>query len=209
MDDDVVESNLNRQKFYAQDIGRPKAIALVQNLQRECTYATMLTGHVLRLDEVLDAGVDLACDVVVCGVDNNPTRMLASRTFRERGVPMIFLAVSREADHGYVFVQETTGPCLACIFPDIAGDERYPCPGTPAVLDILQVVGGIAMYGVDTCLMGRKRMWNYRGVNLADGKSDAAGIIARRSDCTCCGGTVARQESGPARLPNQLSDGYR
>src|SRR5690349_7257300 len=66
--------------LYADDIGRSKAIALAQNLQRACTYAPALTGHVLRLEEALDAGVDLACDVVVCGVDNNPTCMLASRT---------------------------------------------------------------------------------------------------------------------------------
>lgn len=186
LDDDLVEaSNLNRQHFYAEDIGRPKAVALVQNLQRECTHATKLTGHVLRLEEALDAGVDLTCDVVVCGVDNNPTRMLASRTFRERGVPVIFLAVSREADHGYVFVQEARGACFACLFPDAVDDHTYPCPGTPAIADVLQVVGGMALYAIDSCLMARHRRWTFRAVNLVDGECDRHCTLQPRTNCTC------------------------
>jgi hypothetical protein len=35
----------------------------------------------------------------------------------------------------YVFVQEIEGPCIGRIFPDIADDDRYPCPGTPAIAD--------------------------------------------------------------------------
>ncbi len=187
LDDDLVEaSNLNRQHFYAEDIGRPKAIALVQNLLRECTHATTLTGHALRLEEALDAGVELTCDVVVCGVDNNPTRMLASRTFRERGVPVIFLAVSREADHGYVFVQEDQGACFACLFPDARDDQTYPCPGTPAISDILQTIGGIAVYTVDTCVSNRTRSWTYSSIHLAHREQDACYRLLTRADCAVC-----------------------
>jgi hypothetical protein len=53
----------------------------------------------------------LACDVAICGVDNNPARVIASRRFQGLGVPVIFSAVSAEADHGYVFLQEADGPC--------------------------------------------------------------------------------------------------
>jgi adenylyltransferase/sulfurtransferase len=195
LDDDIVEaSNLNRQKFYTDDIGRPKAIALVQNLRRECTYATALTGHVLRLEEALDAGVDLTCDVAVCGVDNNPTRTLASRTFRERGLPVIFLAVSREADHGYVFVQETQGACLACVFPDAGDDQTYPCPGTPAILDILHVIGGMAVYAVDSIVTGRRRKWTYRSIHLTNGAFDRSMSVDTRNNCRC---NTAAQPRGP------------
>ena len=61
---------------------------------------------------------------------------------------MIFTAVSRDGDHGYVFVQEREGPCIACVFPDMADDDRYPCPGTPAIADILQAVGSLATAGL-------------------------------------------------------------
>lgn len=41
LDDDLVEaSNLNRQRFYENDIGKNKATALAENLQRECIVAS-------------------------------------------------------------------------------------------------------------------------------------------------------------------------
>src|SRR5205807_1796526 len=83
LDPDVVEvSNLNRQRFYAADIGKNKAIALVRNLQRECIHSTKLVGYSLSLETAIERKVDLNCDIVVCGVDNNPTRVAASRYFR-------------------------------------------------------------------------------------------------------------------------------
>jgi len=51
LDPDIVEvSNLNRQRFYEKDIGRNKALALVQNLQPECIIPTNLQGYALRFD---------------------------------------------------------------------------------------------------------------------------------------------------------------
>ena len=47
------------------------------------------------------------------------------------------------------------GPCIACLFPDMVNDDRYPCPGTPAIADILQALGALAVYAVDTLLMKR------------------------------------------------------
>lgn len=178
LDDDIVEpSNLNRQRFYAKDIGQNKAIALARNLQRECIAATEIHGHALRLEEAIARGLDLSCDVAVCGVDNNPGRVAASRFFRSKQIPVIFAAVSRDADHGYVFVQDKTGPCIECLFPDIANDDRYPCPGTPAIADILQAVGAMAVYVVDTVLMERGRHWNYRRISLSNQCADGGSKI--------------------------------
>src|SRR5687768_18514580 len=54
IDDDSVEaSNLNRQRFYAEDLGRNKAIALAGNLQEECIAATEIRGVALRLEEAI------------------------------------------------------------------------------------------------------------------------------------------------------------
>ena len=187
LDNDLVEvSNLNRQRFYIKDIGQNKAIALAQNLQPECIVATELRGIALRFEEAVARGIDLTCDIVICGVDNNPARVAASRFFRAAGVPVIFAAVSRDADHGYVFVQEREGPCIGCLFPDMVNDDRYPCPGTPAISDILQAVGSLAVYAIDSLLMERQRIWNYRRIALSDGSLDGATHIPGRHGCQIC-----------------------
>jgi molybdopterin/thiamine biosynthesis adenylyltransferase len=184
LDGDIVEaSNLNRQRFYIEDVGSNKAVALAQNLQSECIAATEIRGLAFRLEEAIAWEIDLSCDAAICGADNNPARVAASRYFRAQGVPVIFTAVSRDGDHGYLFVQEKEGPCIACLFPDMADDDRYPCPGTPAIADILQAVGALAVYAVDTLLMKRPRYWNYRRISLSDGALDGASVIPARQGC--------------------------
>jgi molybdopterin/thiamine biosynthesis adenylyltransferase len=184
LDDDIVEpTNLNRQRFYIKDVGEYKAIALAWNLQPECIIETAIRSYAFRLEEAIARGINLACDVAICGVDNNPARVAASHYFREKGIPVIFTAVSRDADHGYVFIQIKEGACLGCVFPDIANDDRYPCPGTPATADILQAIGAIAVYAIDTLLMRRARMWNYRRINLSDGALDGYALMGTRPDC--------------------------
>jgi molybdopterin/thiamine biosynthesis adenylyltransferase len=184
LDDDIVEeTNLNRQRFYIKDVGQNKAVALAANLVPECIVETEIVGIPLRLEEAIAREIDLSCDVAICGVDNNPARVTASRHFRDQGVPVIFTAVSIDGDHGYVFVQERDGPCIGCLFPDMVNDDRYPCPGTPAIADILQAVGSLAVYAVDTLLMNRVRSWNYRCISLADGTLDGVTRVPIRGDC--------------------------
>lgn len=187
MDQDIVEvSNLNRQRFYLKDIGQNKALALAENLVPECIVETDIEGIPLRLEELIADGTDLSCDVAICGVDNNPARIAASRYFHTLGIPVIFTAVSANGDHGYVFVQDKGGPCIACLFPDMVNDDRYPCPGTPTIADILQAVGSLAVYAVDTLLVKRRRTWNYRRINLSDGTLDATSNIPARQGCQLC-----------------------
>jgi molybdopterin-synthase adenylyltransferase len=184
VDQDIVEaSNLNRQFFYMRDIGQNKAIALAKNLKRECIAATEVRGYATRLEEAILDQIDLSCDVAICGVDNNRARVAASRFFRANGIPVIFAAVSRDGDHGYVFVQEKSGPCIGCLFPDMADDDRYPCPGTPAIADILQAVGALVVYAVDTVLTDRPRQWNYRRISLSGLATDGSACIPVRAGC--------------------------
>lgn len=181
--DDVEVSNLNRQRFYSSDIGQNKAIALVKNLQRECIYATRFLGVATSLENAIAEGIDLACDVAICGVDNNPARVAAARYFRRRKIPVIITAVSATADHGYVFIQGPTGPCIGCLFPDMVNDESYPCPGTPAISDVLQLVGAMATYATDSLLMERKRDWNYRAIYLSTDQYDWSACVEKRTNC--------------------------
>jgi len=184
LDDDIVEtSNLNRQRFYIKDVGRNKAVSLAENLIPECIIETEIRGIPLRLEEAIASDLDLSCDVAICGVDNNPARLAASRHFRSIRVPVIFTAVSVNGDHGYVFVQESAGPCIGCLFPDMAEDDRYPCPATPAIADILQVVGALVVYSLDTLLMARPRKWNYRRISLSDAALDGGSIVPARLGC--------------------------
>lgn len=184
LDDDIVEaSNLNRQRFYFKDLGHNKAYALTENLLPECVHSTILTAYPLVLEEAIDSGIDLRCDVAICGVDNNPARVAASSHFRDLKIPVIFTAVSADADHGYVFVQEPSGPCFGCLFPDAVDSRTYACPATPAIADILQAVGALTVYAVDTCLMARPRKWNYRRIYLSDGQWETSAVIERRGNC--------------------------
>ncbi len=190
LDDDQVEaSNLNRQRFFERDIGANKALALAENLQRECIVSTDISGFAVRFEEAIARGLNLNCNVAICGVDNNPARVAASRYFRKQGTPLIITAVGADADHGYVFVQEPEGPCFGCVFPDSIDSKTYPCPGTPAVADILQIVGGIAVYAVDSLLMNRPRQWNYRRVVLSCGDWDTSTSLKRRRACPLCFGS--------------------
>jgi molybdopterin/thiamine biosynthesis adenylyltransferase len=184
LDDDIVEaSNLNRQRFYERDLGRNKALALAANLRPECIAATEIRGVVFRLEEAIARRIDLSCNAAICGVDNNPARVAASRFFRAKGMPVVFTAVSSDGDHGYVFVQDKDGPCIGCLFPDMADDDRYPCPGTPAVADILQAVGALTVYALDSLLMSRSRAWNYRTISLAHAALDGGTIVPVRPGC--------------------------
>src|SRR5579862_7386393 len=84
LDDDLVEvSNLNRQRFYIKDVGKNKALALAANLVPECIVETEIQGVPLRLEDAIAHDIDLSCDVAICGVDNNPARIAASRHFRD------------------------------------------------------------------------------------------------------------------------------
>jgi molybdopterin/thiamine biosynthesis adenylyltransferase len=184
LDDDLVEaSNLNRQRFYPKDIGKNKALALAENLQAECIAATEIHGLAFRLEQAIALGIGLSCDVAVCGVDNNPARTAASRYFRALGIPVILSAVSRDGDHGFIFVQEAEGPCISCLFPDMEDDDRYPCPGTPAVADILQATGALVVYAIDTLSMDRPRDWNYRRLSLSGRNFSSEAMIGSRSSC--------------------------
>ena len=55
--------------------------------------------------------------------------------------------------------------------------------GTPAIADILQAVGALAVYAVDTLLMKRPRVWNYRRITLSDAALDGGSMVPPRPDC--------------------------
>lgn len=189
-DPDVVElSNLNRQHFYWDDLDKLKAFALTQNLAREATEETLLCGYPRKFEEAVRQAKDVPCTVAVCGVDNDASRLFCTRYFFQRQIPCLFIAVSRDASCGYVFVQTSQPgqPCWRCLYPDAGqsqGGQRCPAGATP---DILRVVAGIATYALDSLIMDRPRVWNYKEVFLAGGVADGHRIIAPNPECPVCG----------------------
>src|SRR5262249_54413338 len=124
-DPDRVElSNLNRQRFFAKDVGQNKAWALMRNLVPEATCRTYLKACASSFQEAVESASDTIATVALCGVDNNRTRLFASQHFRMACVPLVITGVSSEADHGYVFVQEHDGACFECACPGTLGNQR-------------------------------------------------------------------------------------
>jgi hypothetical protein len=106
----------------------PAFIVMVHHNLLRRWNGTLLAAYPLLFEEAIDSGVDLRCDLAIWGVDNNPARIEANRYFRSLNIPVIFTAVSADADHGNVFVQEATGPCFGCLFPDAVDSRTYACP---------------------------------------------------------------------------------
>lgn len=186
-DHDVVElSNLARQQFTAEDLDQNKALALAHNLTRQATGRTLIEGHARSFQDALAAGVNVAGDIAIAGVDNNPTRIAVADHYLRQRTPVIFLAVDARAARGYVFVQTSRpgDPCFLCLFPD-AGEDRvvHGCAG--ASIEILKVVAGIALYAIDSLLMSRPRPWNYKEIFLDEG-GDGSRVIGARWGCRLC-----------------------
>jgi molybdopterin/thiamine biosynthesis adenylyltransferase len=187
--DDVELSNLNRQRFTRKEIGKNKAIGLARNLVREGYMGTILNAYPFFFQEALEKGTIPETDLIICAVDNEETRIFLSRYAIKNKLPAIFSAVSRDANQGYVFVQEPGKACFACAFPNTISNQITPCPNTPAIKDILKIVSGLALYAADTILMSRKRDWNFRMIYLAGFVPDENRRIAPNPDCPLCSAT--------------------
>ena len=77
--EDIVElSNLNRQLFYKEDLGKNKAISLAKNLMRGCIWSTIIRGYPYMFEDAVKLELIPNCDVAVCGVDSNASRKFIS-----------------------------------------------------------------------------------------------------------------------------------
>jgi molybdopterin/thiamine biosynthesis adenylyltransferase len=188
IDHDKVElTNLNRQRFSKQDLGKYKAVQLAKSLSKDGFFNTHITGIPFTFEEAIERKLDLSCDVAICGVDSSSTQIVIAAYYYKLGIPVIFTAVSEKAANGYVFIQETGKACFSCFVPDaMTGDGRHPCPGSPSLKDILKVVSGIALYAVDSLVMKRLRVWSYKEIFLDGTIPDFSTVIDRRQDCKLC-----------------------
>lgn len=189
--DKVELSNLNRQFFDKKDIGKNKAMRLARNLSRMGFGGTKIVGVGLSFQAAVEKNLVPPLKALVCGVDNDETRVYVSNYGRRERIPVVFTAVSRDGNNGMVFVQEVGKACYGCVFPDALASsskkEQARCAPDPAVKDILKVVAGVVLYAVDSLFMDRKRNWNYREIFLCGFVPDRIWQVERRTDCPMCG----------------------
>ncbi len=181
-DHDKVElSNLNRQKFYEKDLYKNKAVALATNLKDEGALGTRIVAYDEKFQELEEKEKD--SDLLVAAVDNNLARRDVAAYCLKEDKPAVFTGVSREADHGYVFIQKPGQACWGCALPDSAEEASGTCPGSPAVKDVLKLMGALALYSIDSMTMDRPRTWNYRDLYLSDPEFSEFGQVEINEDC--------------------------
>ena len=123
VDDDTVESsNLPRQSLHGPgDVGRAKVDSALDLLLR--LTAGKVIGHRTRFDADSGPGLLDGVTLVVDGSDNFDTRYLVDDLARERGIPVVWGAVSQYG--GQVGLSwEGRGPVYRDLFPE------PPAPGT-------------------------------------------------------------------------------
>lgn len=197
MDDDVVEiKNLTRQLFSPKDEGRNKAIQLARRLSREGFFRTEITALPYRFQEALELGYDFSkVSVIVCGVDNNPSRVAISSYGMKHGISVVHAAASRDGNSFYCAVQEPGKACFGCMFPHALNDESYPC-NLPGIIDVLLSVAGLISFALDSILGGRHREWNLKTIYLDGSLPDSSLFIPKKDNCPLCGTTDKEQENG-------------
>lgn len=183
---DVCEpTNLHRQLFFAQDVFKPKAHRILKNLSPHCIGATQLRGFAHRFEDLLAAGFKPEVDVMFVGVDNNAARRAASEYCYRNRIPLVNVAVDAQAEQAHVMIQESDGPCLACMNPGYLRDRVAPC-FVPSCIDCLFAADGFALFAITSLILGRPRAWNFRNIHLAGFVSDAPKLIERNPHCPVC-----------------------
>ena len=165
-DGDTVEiSNLSRQYFYEEDLYKNKAVCLAQNLVKEGIRKTEIIAYPFMFQGAVEERIDTSCNICVCAPDNDEARIFISKHFGS--APVVFTGLDRQANTGYIFIQEPGKAGFLDAFPKSANKKRNPCPGTPAIIDIVKIVAGYILFAIDSVVMERKTNWNYRQFYMA------------------------------------------
>ena len=180
-DGDTVElSNLKRQRFYEEDLYKNKAICLAKNLVKEGIRKTELIAYPFMFQKTIEENIDTNCDIAICAPDNDETRIFVSRFFYKT-TPVIFMGLDRQANTGYIFIQEPNKTSFLDAFPKSIDKKRNPCPNTPAIIDIVKIIVGYVLFAIDSVVMDRKRNWNYRQLFLCGFVPDVKRVIGRKT----------------------------
>ncbi len=190
VDPDIVErTNLPRQCYYSQDLGKPKALRLVQNLVPHSTAGARVTGIATSFEEAI-ARYALPADLLVVGVDNNRCRLACVREARRRRIPAVFTMLSGDGMRVQSFLQgpEPEDACLWCALPNLDPERAMPCAS--AIISGCFLAAAFALFFAHRALMGWPRhtaRFNFREADLLGRVPDRVGWVSQRRDCPVCG----------------------
>lgn len=187
VDPDLVEdSNRNRQNFFAQDVGQPKAHRVLHRLEPYATRSTLLRGFFMRFEELSLRRLP-KYDVILCGVDSVPTMVEVAKFGLTQSTPVVYINVSADGEAMRLFIQRQGGACFVCDDPSSmkAAPPRQGCAPIPAIADLLHVAIGFAVRGVTGELM-RTPIGPFNCRDLTLSGFDITRWVERRPDCPLC-----------------------
>ncbi len=191
--DDVEWSNLSRQLFSINDIGKPKAFALARILTEHMVGGGTITGIAMTFEDILEArALPSPVNVIACGVDNNRCRLAVTRWARQHRIPAVHTMVSNyDGQRCVCFLQgpNPADPCLWCASPDMDPDGAAPCDAA-AIITGGFLASSFAMFFVHRALMGWPKglePFNWREADLFGSMPDVVGRVKRKPACKVCG----------------------
>ncbi|KAL7295528.1 hypothetical protein TKK_0011172 [Trichogramma kaykai] len=187
--DDVEITNLHRQVlFTSSDIGRPKACAAAEHLNR-LNDSIQVVPYKVQLDSSNALNIVKDYDIVLDATDNVATRYLLNDACVLAGKPLV--SGSALQFEGQLTVYNFRGgPCFRCIYPDPPPPETVnncgdsgvigAVVGTIGVLQALQVINII----LDLPGIMSQRLLLFNGINM---KFRDLTLRAQNKKCAVCG----------------------
>jgi sulfur-carrier protein adenylyltransferase/sulfurtransferase len=187
-DDDVDESNLQRQVIHTTDrVGTPKtesARVTIEGLNPDVD----VIEHRTRLDSSNVIEILGDYDVVVDGADNFPTRYLLNDASVRLGKPVVSASILGFEGQISTFAPHE-GPCYRCLYPVPPPAELAPSCGAAGVLGVMAGVMGLLqaneviklVVGIGEPLIGRLLIYDSLGTRFTELK------VRRDPACPICG----------------------
>ena len=187
VDPDRVDlTNLSRQFYTREDIGAYKAHALPKRLAPFATAPTIIRGYAAAVEDTV---LDEHHDIIICGVDNEPTNVTVAAQALHTGTPVVFVNVSADGEACRIFIQTPDGACFACYKPAaLIPRPPRPCLPTPAIVDILHIAAGLAVRAATTLLLGQS-IGDYNCRDLTMSGINIIKTVPRRKTCPLCSRT--------------------
>ena len=203
-DDDVDESNLQRQVIHSTDrVGTPKtesARTTIEGLNPDVD----VVEHRTRLDASNVIEILRDYDVVVDGADNFPTRYLLNDASVRLSVPVVSASILAFEGQISTFAPGE-GPCYRCLYPVPPPAELAPGCGAAGVLGVMAGVMGLLqaneviklVVGIGDPLIGRLLIYDSLATRFTELR------VRRDPECPICGpGAEEIPESELGKFPD-------
>ena len=183
--DIVEESNLSRQHYNKEDLGRRKVDATKERLQKIRDIEIKIVPSYLSLQNIdfLDA------DIVLDGTDNMNTRFLINEYCKKNTIPAVF--ASAVLDKGSVLVVDE-GPCYSCVFANKNSEED--CATTGVLNTTTELSGTISVNEAIKILTKQETMKGLFSFSLKDNRYDTL-KLKENPTCKVCQGSYEKLNS--------------